>query len=438
MFRRILIANRGEVAARVLRTCRRLGIEVVACATDPDADLAWLVEADAVARVGGRTGYLDMDALLAAARAHSCSALHPGWGFLSENALFATRCEAERVRFIGPTPAAIRAMGDKSVAKDTMKRMGLPLIPGSDGPVADAAEARRIADAIGYPVLLKARSGGGGRGMRRVGSADEVEAAFSQASVEAHSAFGDGALYLEKLIERGRHIEFQVMGDTYGNLVCLGERECSVQRRHQKLIEESPSPGVSPETRAAMSARVAEACARAGYIGAGTVEMLRDEAGNLYFMEMNTRLQVEHPVTEMVTGVDLVEQQLRVAAHQRLALAPVASGHAIECRINAEDPDRGFQPAPGRVNVLEFPTGDGIRVDTHLRAGDVISPHYDSLIAKIITHGPDRASAISRMEAALRATRVDGVPTTIPLHLRVLANAEFRAGTYDTGLLDRL
>ncbi len=438
MFRRILIANRGEVAARVARTCRRLGIEVVACTTEPDKDLQWLAEADFVANLGGRTGYLDMDTILAAARRHACSAVHPGWGFLSENALFATRCEAERISFIGPTPAAIRAMGDKSVAKATMKRMGLPLIPGSDGPVLDAAHARTVADAIGYPVLLKARSGGGGRGMRRVEAASEVEGAFNQASAEAHSAFGDGALYLEKLIERGRHIEFQVMGDTYGDLVCLGERECSVQRRHQKLIEESPSPALDAGTRARMSAEVAAACQRAGYVGAGTVEMLRDDDGRIYFMEMNTRLQVEHPVTEMVTGVDLVEQQLRVAAHERLALQPMASGHAIECRINAEDPDQDFKPAPGRVSMLRFATGEGVRVDTHLREGDTISPHYDSLIAKIITHGPDRETAILRMEAALRGTQVEGVPTTIGFHLRVLAHPEFRAGTYDTGLVARM
>jgi len=437
VFRRILIANRGEVAARVLRTCRRLGIEVVAAVSDPDAELAWLREVDAVVRIGGRSAYLDMDALLAAARAERCAAIHPGWGFLSENALFATRCEAERISFIGPSPAAIRAMGDKSVAKDTMRRLGLPLIPGSDGPVGDAAQARAVADAVGYPVLLKARSGGGGRGMRRVYAADELEAAFAQASAEAHSAFGDGALYVEKLIEAGRHIEFQVMGDRYGNLVCLGERECSIQRRHQKLLEESPSPVVDPATRARVGAQVAEACRKAGYVGAGTVEMLRDAAGNLYFMEMNTRLQVEHPVTELVTGVDLVEQQLRVAANERLSIGtPTPVGHAIECRINAEDPSAGFRPTPGRVHGLVLPEGEGVRVDTHLRAGDTISPHYDSLIAKVLSHGPDRATAIARMVGALRAMRVDGVPTTIPLHLDVLADARFRAGTYDTSFLD--
>jgi acetyl-CoA carboxylase biotin carboxylase subunit len=436
VFRRVLIANRGEVAARVLRTCRRLGVQAVACASDPDADLQWLAEADAVARIGGRTAYLDMDAVLGAARSHGCAALHPGWGFLSENALFATRCEAERVSFVGPVPSVIRAMGDKSVAKDTMKRLGLPLIPGSDGPVPTPEEARRLADAIGYPVLLKARSGGGGRGMRRVDVPEEVEDAFRQASAEAHSAFGDGALYLEKLIERGRHVEFQVLGDRFGNLLCLGDRECSVQRRHQKLLEESPSPGVDEAVRAATMARVAEACRKAGYTGAGTVEMLRDEAGNLYFMEMNTRLQVEHPVTEMVTGIDLVEQQLRVACNERLDVTAAPKGHAIECRINAEDPSQGFRPAPGRVSGLVFPSGEGVRVDTHLRAGDTISPHYDSLIAKLIVWAPDRPTAIARMEEALRGTRVDGVPTTIALHLQVLADPRFRAGTYDTTLLD--
>ena len=437
MFRRILIANRGEVAARVLRTCRRLGIETVAAVAEPDAKLAWLREVDTIVPIGGRGAYLDMDALIHAARAERCSAIHPGWGFLSENALFATRCEAERITFIGPSAGSIRTMGDKSVAKETMRRLGLPLIPGSDGPLVDVAHARALADAIGYPVLLKARSGGGGRGMRRVNHPDEVAAAYSQASAEAHSAFGDGALYLEKLIENGRHVEFQVMGDRYGNVVCLGERECSVQRRHQKLIEESPSPAVTEPVRGALMEQVAAACARAGYVGAGTVEMLRDRDGALYFMEMNTRLQVEHSVTEMVTGIDLVEHQLRVAAHERLRLpaAPARRGHAIECRINAEDPEQNFRPAPGLVHTLHLPEGEGVRVDTHLREGDSISPHYDSLIAKVITWGEDRATALERMQGALKDMVVGGVPTTIGLHLRVLSDPRFQSGVYDTGLL---
>ncbi|MDP2311792.1 MAG: biotin carboxylase N-terminal domain-containing protein [Pseudomonadota bacterium] len=438
MFRRILIANRGEVAARVLRTCRRLGIQAVAAVAEPDAELAWLADADAIAPVGGRGGYLDPDALLAAAREHGCSALHPGWGFLSENALFATRCEAERITFIGPSPASMRAMGDKQVARETMGRLGMPLIPGSPGNVTTVDEALRIAEGLGYPVLLKARSGGGGRGMRRVNVPAEMAEAFGQASAEGQSAFGDGTLYLEKLVVRGRHIEFQVLGDRHGNLVTLGERECSVQRRHQKLLEESPSPALSPAECARIGTIVADACRAAGYYGAGTVEMLRDPSGALYFMEMNTRLQVEHPVTEAVTGLDLVELQLRVAANEVVKPTFSVSGHAIECRVNAEDPDAGFRPAPGRVTRLVLPQGEGIRVDTHLRAGDAISPFYDSMVAKVIVHAPDRAAAIARMDAALAAMVVEGVPTTIPLQRRILADPRFVAGDYDTTFLDGL
>ncbi|MSP55765.1 MAG: ATP-grasp domain-containing protein [Myxococcales bacterium] len=445
MFRCIFIANRGEVAARVARTCKRLGIRVVAGVTEPDRALGWLQPeaglVDEVALLGGRQGYLDADAILNAARAHHCAALHPGWGFLSENARFATRCEAERISFIGPSPASIRAMGDKSVAKETMKRLGMPLIPGSDGPVESVSEALEAADRIGYPVLLKARSGGGGRGMRRVAGPGELSEAFSQASAEALSAFGDGAVYLERLIERGRHVEFQVLGDAFGNVVCLGERECSVQRRHQKLVEESPSPGLDPARRQSVMSQVTAACVRAGYRGAGTVEMLMDEHGALYFMEMNTRLQVEHPVTELCTGVDLVEWQLRIAAGEPLPVewlrdgVPV-SGHAIECRINAEDPADAFRPAPGRVRRLVFPVAPGLRVDTHLVTGDTISPHYDSLIAKLIVHAPDRRGAIAAMDAALGALEIEGVPTTAALHRQILADPRFVAGAYDTSLLD--
>ncbi len=437
MFRRIFLANRGEVAARVLQTCKRMGIELVAAATEPDRDLAWLAEAHAVALVGGRGGYLDADALLAAAREHGCSALHPGWGFLSENAVFATRCELERITFIGPSPSAMRAMGDKQVARETMGRLGMPLIPGSPGNVTSVDEALSIAAGLGYPVLLKARSGGGGRGMRRVASPDLMAEAFAQASAEGQSAFGDGTLYLEKLVVDGRHIELQVLGDRHGNLTVLGERECSVQRRHQKLLEESPSPVITPAERARIIEVVGAACSAAGYYGAGTVEMLRDVSGELYFMEMNTRLQVEHPVTELVTGLDLVELQLRVAANEIVKPTFTLNGHAIECRINAEDPDKDFRPAPGRVTRLVLPVGEGIRVDTHLRGGDTISPFYDSMVAKVIVHAPDRAQAIARMDAALASMVVEGVPTTIPLQRKILADPAFQAGTYDTGFLER-
>jgi acetyl-CoA carboxylase biotin carboxylase subunit len=436
VFRRILIANRGEVAERVLRTCRRMGIEAVVAVSEPDAGLAWLAEADGVASVGGRGGYLDADALLTAAREHGCSALHPGWGFLSENALFATRCEAERVTFIGPSPRSMRTMGDKQVARETMGRLGMPLIPGSPGNVNTVEEACAVAATLGYPVLLKARSGGGGRGMRRVEGPDAMADAFAQASAEGQSAFGDGTLYLEKLVVNGRHVEFQVLGDRHGNLVTLGERECSVQRRHQKLLEESPSPALTPEDRVRIGAVVAEACRKAGYYGAGTVEMLRDPSGALYFMEMNTRLQVEHPVTEAVTGLDLVELQLRVAANEVVKPVFTTSGHSIECRVNAEDPSAGFRPAPGRVTRLVLPQGEGVRVDTHLREGDAISPFYDSMVAKVIVHAADRPAAIARMDAALAAMVVEGVPTTIALQRRILADPRFRSGAYDTSFLD--
>jgi acetyl-CoA carboxylase biotin carboxylase subunit len=435
VFRRVFIANRGEVAERVARTCRRMGITPVVAVADPDAEARWLEEVE-VARIGGPRAYLDPDAIITAARASRCSALHPGWGFLSENALFAARLEQARVRFVGPSPSAIRRMGDKAVAKATMKALGLPLIPGSDGPVPDVEAALRVADAVGYPVLLKARSGGGGRGMRRVGAPEAMAEAFAEASAEAQSAFGDAVLYLEKLIVSGRHIEFQVLGDRHGNVVHLGERECSVQRRHQKLLEESPSPALTPADREAMGARVVEACRRAGYHGAGTVEMLRDERGNLYFMEMNTRLQVEHPVTEMVTRLDLVELMLRAAANEVVRPEWAPQGHAIECRINAEDEQ--FRPVPGRVTRLRLPTGEGIRVDTWLREGDRIPPQYDSMVAKIIAHGPDRATAITRMQAALAELVVEGVPTSAGIQKRVLESETFRSGDYDTAFLPAL
>ena len=435
MFRRVFVANRGEVAERVVRTCRRMGITPVVAVSDADAGAAWLADVE-VARIGGPRAYLDADAILEAARASQCSALHPGWGFLSENAEFAARCEQSRIRFVGPSPTAIRTFGDKAVAKSTMKALGLPLIPGSDGSLMDVADAMQSAERTGYPVLLKARSGGGGRGMRRVDSPDQLAGAFAEATAEATSAFGDGALYLEKLIVSGRHIEFQVLGDRHGNVTHLGERECSVQRRHQKLIEESPSPVLQAAERASVGAQVVEACRRGGYFGAGTVEMLRDEAGDLYFMEMNTRLQVEHPVTEMVTGLDLVELMLRVAANEVVRPDVAASGHAIECRINAEDSH--FRPVPGRVDRLRLPSGEGIRVDTWLREGDRIPPQYDSMVAKVIAHGPDRVTAIRRMEAALRELVVEGVPTSVPIHLRVLGSDRFRSGQYDTSFLPAL
>ncbi len=438
MFRRILVANRGEVAARVLRTCQRLGVEAVAVTTDADSDLSWLAEASRVEAIGGRRAYLDADALLDAARRARCAAVHPGWGFLSENASFAARCEAEGLAFIGPRPLSIRQMGDKAVARETMARLGLSPIPGSDGVVPDVGAAAQLAAGMGYPVLLKALAGGGGRGMRRVFSADELGPAFADASAEAASAFGDGGLYLEKLIVRGKHVELQVMGDGAGRVEVLGARECSVQRRHQKLIEESPPPGVDGGELAAVAAKARAALAALRYRGAGTVEMLQDEHGRLWFMEMNTRLQVEHTVTEAVTGLDLVEWQLRVACNEGLGALPAVEpcGHAIECRVNAEDVFAGFRPCPGVLTRLELPVGPGVRVDTHLAAGDRISPHYDSMIAKVIASGPTREAALDRMDAALAAMVVEGVETTIPLHRAILRHPTFRAGAHDTRFVD--
>jgi acetyl-CoA carboxylase biotin carboxylase subunit len=439
MFRRILIANRGEVAARVLRTCKRLGIEVVAVASEADRRSAWLAEADAVAVLGGpraAQSYLDQDALIEVARHHRCAAVHPGWGFLAENPVFAARVVAAGLTFIGPEPRHMRLMGDKAVARQTMGDLGLPLIPGAP-PLATVEDALREADRVGYPVLLKAVAGGGGRGMRGVERADDLPAAFAEASAEAVAAFGDGRMYLERRIVGGRHVEVQVVADRFGRCLALGERECSLQRRHQKVVEEAPSPGLSPAERDRILPLVADAVGRSGYRNAGTVEMLMDADGKLYFMEMNTRLQVEHPVTEQTSGVDLVEWQLRVAAGERLPQrAPARSGHAIECRINAEDPDQGFKPSPGTIRALSFPEGEGIRVDTHLRSGDAIPPYYDSMIAKLIVTAPTRDQALARLRAALDAVVVDGVTTNLGLHKRIASWSAFTSGRYDTTSLE--
>lgn len=447
MFRRLLVANRGEVAARVVRTCRRLGIETVVVTSAADRHQAWLAEADRTVCIGGahpRDSYLDADAILETARQERCPAIHPGWGFLAENARFAARCEALGLSFVGPPPPVLHKLGDKLAARKLMAARGLPVIPGTMHAVPSPAEAAQHADAIGYPVMIKAVAGGGGRGLRVARTPAEVEQAFTEASAQADAAFGQGTVYLEKLIEGGRHVEFQLLVDRYGTAVSLGERECSIQRQRQKLLEESPCPTPLNAEQRALGAAAAEALSDSGYVGAGTVEMLMDRYGQLHFMECNARLQVEHPVTEATTGIDLVEWQLRVAAGQPLAPGlGEARGHAIECRINAEDPTAGFSPSPGPLTRLVLPEGPGIRVDTHLRrAGapehaDRIPPHYDSLICKIVAHGPTRRQAIDRLRGALRRTRIGGVATTLELHRSLVKHPNFQAGRYDTAFLER-
>jgi acetyl-CoA carboxylase biotin carboxylase subunit len=447
MFKRILIANRGEIALRVIRACRELGIESVAVYSAADADAAPVGEADHAIRIGGaksEESYLNMEAILQAAEQLEAKAIHPGYGFLAENALFAERCRQQKFTFIGPPARVIRLMGDKVTARRTMQEAGLPVIPGSEGVVASAEAALALGKEIGFPVLLKATAGGGGKGMRVCRDAKSLRANFEQASLEALKAFGNPGLYLEKFVEGGRHIEFQFLADGFGNAVHLGERECSVQRNHQKLVEESPSPVIDADTRHEMGEKVRKAVRAIGYVGAGTMEFLRDTDGSLYFMEVNTRLQVEHPVTEMVTGFDLVQEQIRIAANHVLSITQKdveLSGHAIECRINAEDPFDDFKPCPGRVERFEPPgqsRGIQVRVDTYLRSGHRIPFHYDSLVCKLIVHGTDRDRARLGMLKALGAFRIEGIKTTIPLHEKILADERFASGTYDTGLAKQL
>jgi acetyl-CoA carboxylase, biotin carboxylase subunit len=443
MFGKVLVANRGEIAVRVIRACRELGVATVAVYSEADRESLHVQLADESVCIGpplSRESYLAPTRLISAANITGAQAIHPGYGFLSENARFATMVEENGLVFVGPTADSIRTMGDKSEAKATMKRAGVPILPGSDGVVATAAEARALVDAIGCPVILKARDGGGGKGMRVVRFPGEVERLFQTAHGEAAAAFGDGALYLEKYLLRTRHVEVQVVGDGRGEAIHLFERDCSMQRRHQKLIEESPSPGLDPVTREAMGRTAREGARRIAYRGAGTMEFLLDADGSFYFMEMNTRLQVEHPVTEMLTGLDLVKMQLRVAAGEGLPFSQErvrTTGHSIECRINAESPGKGFRPSPGRVTRFRAPGGPGVRVDSHLYEGYVVSPHYDSLVAKIIVHAADRPEAIARMRRALGETVIEGIETTIPFHLEMLADPEFVAGRVDTGFVER-
>src|SRR5215472_8751243 len=443
MFRKILIANRGEIALRILSACKELEVKTVAVYSEADRNALHVRFADEAICIGpprSSESYLNIPQVISAAEITNVDAIHPGYGFLSENANFAEVCEASHITFIGPTPEAIRMMGEKDRARAEMGAAGLPIIPGSPGVVEDEVMAEEIAGQIGYPLMIKAAEGGGGRGMRMVRRKEELLSAFQTARAEAEQAFGSANVYLEKLIERPRHIEFQVLGDRFGNVIHLGERECSIQRRHQKVLEESPSPALEAESRRRIGRKVVEALKKVGYSSAGTVEFLRDATGELYFIEMNARIQVEHPVTEMVTGVDLVKSQIRLAAGEKLT--DVVSqvdfrGHAIECRINAEDPDT-FVPSPGHITAFRVPGGPGIRVDTAAYADAVIPPYYDSLIAKLIAHGQDRAEAIARLHGALDGFVVEGIKTTIPLHKRIINDADFVAGKFDTHFLERL
>lgn len=445
MFRRLLIANRGEVAVRVARAARELGVAPIGVYSEADAQASWLGAFDESVCIGmapPEQSYLRAPALVQAALQTGCSALHPGWGFLAENARFAALCGQHGLTFVGPRPAVMDRMGLKWPAKRAMAAAGLAGIAGSDGILADADEAALVAGEIGYPVLLKADAGGGGRGMRLCEDESTLRTAFVEAQTEARAAFGNDALYLEVYVSGGRHVEVQILADAFGAAIHLGERECSIQRNHQKLIEESPSPVLSPTERADIGSAAAAAAVRVGYAGAGTIEFLRQPAtGELCFMEMNTRLQVEHPVSECVSGVDIVQAQLRLAANQPLGMTQEdvrLRGHSIECRINAEDVRRDFQPTPGTVRVFDLPTSEGpgqVRVDTHLQAGDEVPTHYDSLLAKVIVHADSRKLAIETMQRALSSARVEGVSTTIALHLAVLSSPEFTRGEYDTSSL---
>jgi acetyl-CoA carboxylase, biotin carboxylase subunit len=443
MFRKILIANRGEIALRVICACKELDIATVAVYSEADRNALHVRFADEAVCIGpprSSESYLNIPHVISAAEITDVDAIHPGYGFLSENANFAEVCRASEITFIGPAPDILRMMGEKDQARREMAAAGVPVVPGSQGIVADADEAGAEAARIGYPLIIKASAGGGGRGMRVVRSRDELVPQWETARNEAQQAFGVPDVYLEKFIERPRHIEFQVLGDNHGSVMHLGERECSIQRRHQKLVEESPSMALTPARRAELGRTVVKALRKIGYSNAGTVEFLMDEDGSFYFIEMNARIQVEHPVTELVTGVDLIKSQIRIAAGEKLdaAVGPIEfRGHSIECRVNAEDPET-FVPSAGRITAFESPGGPGVRVDTAAHADAVIPPYYDSLIAKLVVHGRDRSEAIARMRRALEMFVVEGIKTSIPLHQRILADADFEAGRLDTHFLEHL
>ncbi len=442
MLSKVLVANRGEIALRVIRACRELGISTVAVYSDADRETLPVLMANEAVCIGGPSpgeSYLDSRRILSAAVITNSDAIHPGYGFLAENADFAEICEAHDIKFIGPTSAMIRKMGDKAEAKRIMKEAGVPTVPGSDGIIDDADEAMTLAGGMGYPVIIKATAGGGGKGMRIAHNEKELKKNFDTARAEAEKAFGNPGVYIEKYVQNPRHIEIQLLGDGKGNVIHLGERDCSIQRRHQKLIEESPSPAVSSEVRERIGRLAANGAASIDYEGAGTIEFLLDSEGNFYFMEMNTRIQVEHPVSEIVVRLDLVKEQIRIAAGYELPKKQEdvrVEGHAIECRINAEDPFKSFAPRPGKITAFHAPGGPGVRVDTHAYAGYVIPPYYDSMIAKLICHGRDREEALARMTRALDEFIIEGVPTTIPFHKKVMTDPRFIAGEFNTAFLD--
>ena len=443
MFKKILIANRGEIALRVICACKELGIRTVAVYSEADRNSLPVRFADEAICIGpprSAESYLNIPAVISAAEIANVEAIHPGYGLLSENANFAEVCETSHIKFIGPPPDITRLMGEKEKARVAMKKAGVPILPGSEGVIQNEDEALHWAKQVGYPVILKASAGGGGRGMRVIRSADELPKLFQAAHSEAAAAFGNGDLYMEKFIERPRHIEFQILADEHGKVITLGERECSIQRRHQKLLEESPSTRVTTKLRKQIGEKLENCLGEIGYQNAGTIEFLMDEDGSMHFIEMNTRIQVEHPVTEMVTGVDLVKAQIRIANGEKLSdiiSGPIdMRGHSIECRINAEHPEK-FTPSAGKITAFNTPGGTGVRVDTAAYAEGVIPPYYDSLIAKLVTHGKDRDEAIARMSRALEMFIVEGIHTTIPLHRRIMENPEFRAGEFDTKFMER-
>jgi acetyl-CoA carboxylase biotin carboxylase subunit len=441
-FRKVLIANRGEIACRIIWACKEMGIKTVAVHSVADRDSLHVRFADEAICIGpapSAQSYLNIPSIISAAEIYNVDAIHPGYGFLAESPYFAEICEACNIKFIGPKASVIKLMGDKVEARRAMSEAGVPILPGSPGPVESFDEAARIAGEIGYPVIVKASAGGGGRGMRIVRSEAELDKALETASAEATAAFKNGDIYIERYVERPRHIEIQVMADEHGHCVHLGERDCSIQRRHQKLLEEAPSPALTPELRAKMGSVAVEACKRVGYSNAGTVEFLLDEDGRFYFMEMNTRVQVEHPVTEMVTLADIVRNQIRVAEGEELAYKQedvIIVGHAIECRINAEDPMTGV-PSPGLITAFNIPGGPGVRVDTAVYPGYFVPPYYDAMIAKLIVHARTRDLAIMRMRRALEAMVIEGIKTTVPLHQRIMEDDEFISGNYSTKFMER-